>query len=164
MTWCSCASIPWRSSELPIMRQNSTATARRRCFESEATFLRAQKSLGRTCGSIRRTRRSGDRGDWGRSLVSQFQILGPRRLSNCAHNRVMRRFVSLTLALFLVVLGAAGLTYLLVFAAGWKGWMVMGAGLVFTLGVIWLYDDLANPSLTHRRGNRQGAEGLGSTD
>jgi hypothetical protein len=38
--------------------------------------------------------------------------------------------------------GAATLIYLLEFAAGWRGWMIMAAGLVFGAGVIWLYDDL----------------------
>jgi hypothetical protein len=36
------------------------------------------------------------------------------------------------------------MAYLLFFAAGWKGWMVMGAGLLFTAGAVWLYDDFAD--------------------
>ena len=38
------------------------------------------------------------------------------------------------------------MAYLLFFAAGWKGWMVMGAGLLFTAGALWLYDDFADMS------------------
>ena len=38
------------------------------------------------------------------------------------------------------------MAYLLFFAAGWMGWMVMGAGLLFTAGALWLYDDFADMS------------------
>ncbi len=57
----------------------------------------------------------------------------------------MRRIISSVLALCLIASGGGGLIYLLLFAAGWKGWMVTGSGLVFTAGAIWLYDDFANP-------------------
>jgi hypothetical protein len=56
----------------------------------------------------------------------------------------MRRIISFVVALALVVIGAGGMAYLLLFANGWKGWMVMGAGLVFTAGAVWLYDDIRN--------------------
>jgi hypothetical protein len=54
----------------------------------------------------------------------------------------MRRIISLVIASLMVGVGAATLIYLLEFAAGWRGWMIMAAGLVFGAGVIWLYDDL----------------------
>jgi heme/copper-type cytochrome/quinol oxidase subunit 4 len=54
---------------------------------------------------------------------------------------VMRRIISFVLALCLTAFGAFALVYLMVFAAGWKGWMVMGAGLMFVVGVVWLYSD-----------------------
>ncbi len=60
-----------------------------------------------------------------------------------AHNALMRRVISLLLASVLALVGAGGLFYLFFFAAGWKGWMVLGAGLTFAAGVVWLYDDLA---------------------
>jgi hypothetical protein len=53
----------------------------------------------------------------------------------------MRRIISFVLALCLTAFGAFALVYLMVFAAGWKGWMVMGAGLMFVVGVVWLYSD-----------------------
>jgi hypothetical protein len=53
----------------------------------------------------------------------------------------VRRAISLLLALCLTIGGGAGLAFLLFFAAGWKGWMVMAAGLVFALGVVWLWSD-----------------------
>ena len=56
----------------------------------------------------------------------------------------MRRTISLIIALCLTLFGAAGMAYLLFFAAGWKGWMIMGAGLLFTAGALWLYDDFAD--------------------
>jgi hypothetical protein len=40
------------------------------------------------------------------------------------------------LALGLTAVGAFGLIYLFLFADGWYGWMVMGAGLLFTVGVV----------------------------
>jgi hypothetical protein len=58
----------------------------------------------------------------------------------------MRRVISLIIASSLAAIGGAGVLYLLLFAAGWKGWMVLGAGGVFAAGVMWLYDDLSNPS------------------
>jgi hypothetical protein len=55
----------------------------------------------------------------------------------------MRRIISLLLASVLTVVGGGGLLYLFFFAAGWKGWMVLGVGLIFVAGIVWLYDDLA---------------------
>jgi hypothetical protein len=45
------------------------------------------------------------------------------------------------LSLCLTIASGGGLIYLLVFAAGWKGWMVMGAGFLFAIGVVWLWSD-----------------------
>jgi hypothetical protein len=53
----------------------------------------------------------------------------------------MRRIISFVIALCMTLGGAISGIYLLMFAHGWKGWMVMAAGLVFTLGVVWLYSD-----------------------
>jgi hypothetical protein len=57
---------------------------------------------------------------------------------------MLRRIVSLVCASSLTVAGAAGLIYLLFFAVGWKGWMLMAAGLVCVAGIVWLYDDFIN--------------------
>ena len=62
----------------------------------------------------------------------------------------MRRIISLALALSLVAVGASGLVYLMLFAAGWKGWMVMASGLIFTAGAIWLYDDFSGRAPNQR--------------
>jgi hypothetical protein len=56
----------------------------------------------------------------------------------------MRRIISFVIALCLTVTGAVAMGYLLIFAPWWKGWMVMGAGLVFTAGALWLYEDYIN--------------------
>ena len=53
----------------------------------------------------------------------------------------MRRTISLFLALALMIGGWGFLTYLLLFAPGWRGIMVMGAGMVGCVGTFWLYDD-----------------------
>jgi hypothetical protein len=58
--------------------------------------------------------------------------------------------VSLLLALCLTIAGAAALIYLLVFAAGWKGWIVMAAGGLFAAGVMWLYSDFIDASQSER--------------
>jgi hypothetical protein len=60
----------------------------------------------------------------------------------------MRRIVSSALALLLVVIGGGSLVYLLLFATGWKGWMVIGAGFIAAAGAVWLYDDFSNPAPT----------------
>ncbi len=53
----------------------------------------------------------------------------------------MRRIISFIIALLLTTGGAVGTIYLFIFANGWMGWMLVASGLVFTLGVIWLYED-----------------------
>ena len=53
----------------------------------------------------------------------------------------MRRIIGFVIALCLTIFGALSLIYLMVFAAGWRGWMVLGAGLMLGLGVVWLYSD-----------------------
>jgi hypothetical protein len=62
----------------------------------------------------------------------------------------MRRIISLILALCLTVTGAGGIVYLLLFAHGWRGWMVMGSGLVFTAGAVWLYSDFIDATPNER--------------
>jgi hypothetical protein len=42
--------------------------------------------------------------------------------------------------------GFTSLAYLLLFAAGWKGWMVLAAGTVFAVGAMWLYSDFIDMS------------------
>ena len=54
---------------------------------------------------------------------------------------VVRRSINMILALALTVAGAAGLVFLLFYAAGWRGWMVTAAGSVFTVGILWLWSD-----------------------
>jgi hypothetical protein len=44
----------------------------------------------------------------------------------------------------MVCAGFGFLAYLLVIAPGWKGWMVMAAGLVGVVGALWLYEDFIN--------------------
>jgi hypothetical protein len=56
----------------------------------------------------------------------------------------IRRTISLILALALLTLGLCGLGYLLLLAPWWKGWMVMAAGLMATLGGLWLWEDFIN--------------------
>jgi len=46
------------------------------------------------------------------------------------------------LALFIV--GLCGLSYLLLLAPWWKGWMVMAAGGMATSGGLWLWEDFIN--------------------
>jgi hypothetical protein len=53
----------------------------------------------------------------------------------------MRRIISLVIASLLVGVGGGTLFWLL-YVGGWRGWMLMAAGLVFAAGVVWLYDDL----------------------
>ena len=55
-----------------------------------------------------------------------------------------RRIISLAIALAMVCAGFGFLAYLLLLAPGWKGWMVMAAALVGTVGALWLYDDFIN--------------------
>jgi hypothetical protein len=55
-----------------------------------------------------------------------------------------RRAFSLVLALVLTIGGAATLTYLLFFANGWKGWMLVASGTFSVVGAFWLYEDFIN--------------------
>jgi len=45
------------------------------------------------------------------------------------------------IALCLTFFGSSALIYLLLFADGWRGWMVTGAGLALAVGAGWLYSD-----------------------
>ena len=45
------------------------------------------------------------------------------------------------------------MVFLLFFAAGWRGWMVMGAGLIFTVGVLWLWSDFIDATPNEDLGN-----------
>jgi hypothetical protein len=56
----------------------------------------------------------------------------------------IRRAINLVLALALTAAGAFGLVYLLFYAAGWKGWMFMGTGAMFFVGLYWLWADFIN--------------------
>jgi CHASE2 domain-containing sensor protein len=56
----------------------------------------------------------------------------------------IRRTISLILALALFIVGLSGLCYLLLLAPWWKGWMVMAAGGMATLGGLWLWEDFIN--------------------
>jgi CHASE2 domain-containing sensor protein len=56
----------------------------------------------------------------------------------------IRRLISMILALALLIAGTSALCYLLFLAHGWRGWMVMGAGLVASVGGVWLWDDFIN--------------------
>ena len=51
------------------------------------------------------------------------------------------RTISFVIALSLTFFGAFALIYLLLFADGWRGWMVTGADLVLTVGALWLYSN-----------------------
>ncbi|MEH2513834.1 CHASE2 domain-containing sensor protein [Nitrobacteraceae bacterium AZCC 1564] len=52
-----------------------------------------------------------------------------------------RRTINFVIALAMMISGWGFLAYLLFFAAGWRGFMVLGAGLVGSLGTAWIYDD-----------------------
>jgi hypothetical protein len=56
----------------------------------------------------------------------------------------VRRAISLVFALGLLVAGFGFLVYLLFFAPGWRGWMVIGSGFSGAIGVLWLYEDFIN--------------------
>ena len=53
----------------------------------------------------------------------------------------MRGTISFVIALCLTFFGAFALIYLVLFADGWRGWMVTGAGLALAVGAGWLYSD-----------------------
>jgi hypothetical protein len=53
----------------------------------------------------------------------------------------LRRAINLVIALTLTGAGGASLSYLLFFADGWKGWMLMASSLVLIVGLAWLWED-----------------------
>jgi hypothetical protein len=56
----------------------------------------------------------------------------------------MRRTVSLILALCLFVGGWFAVVYMLFFAPGWRGIIVLAAGFAGILGTLWLREDFIN--------------------
>jgi CHASE2 domain-containing sensor protein len=63
----------------------------------------------------------------------------------------MRRVISLVLALTLFFAGTFALGYLLLFAAGWKGWMVIAAAMMGVVGAMWLYSDFIDATPNDQR-------------
>ena len=53
----------------------------------------------------------------------------------------MRRAVTFIISVWLTASGAFSELYYLLFAAEWKGWMLLGAGFVFIVGATLLYSD-----------------------
>ena len=51
----------------------------------------------------------------------------------------MRRIVSIVVALVLTIGGAMTMIYLLLFAHGWKGVILVAAGFVTTMGAVWAW-------------------------
>ncbi len=58
----------------------------------------------------------------------------------------MRRPISFVIAFCLIVAGAVGMAYPPLFMSGWNRGMVLGSGMVFTAGVVWLYADFTEPA------------------
>jgi hypothetical protein len=56
----------------------------------------------------------------------------------------IRRTILFIVALLLATVGTASFAYLLLFAQGWKGWMVLGAGVMASLGLYLLWADFIN--------------------
>jgi hypothetical protein len=56
----------------------------------------------------------------------------------------VRRTINLVIALSLSVTSVGSFIYLLLFAAGWRGFMVMGSAMVGLLGLYWLWADFIN--------------------
>lgn len=52
-----------------------------------------------------------------------------------------RRMISFVIAITLTVVGWGFVIYFLLFAAGWRGVVVLAAGFVGSLGMFWLYED-----------------------
>ena len=77
----------------------------------------------------------GGRGSLGRG------VRGASDLTCSSWSFHMRGTISFVIALCLTFFGAFALIYLLLFANGWRGWMVTGAGLVLAVGTVWLYSD-----------------------
>jgi hypothetical protein len=63
----------------------------------------------------------------------------------------VRRAISLVFALGLLVAGFGFLVYLLVFAPGWRGWMIVGSGFSGAIGALWLYEDFINATPNDER-------------
>ncbi|GGI20269.1 hypothetical protein GCM10010987_08510 [Bradyrhizobium guangdongense] len=63
------------------------------------------------------------------------------------------------LALALIVVGLVALIYLLFFALRWKGWMLMAAGFVTALGVMWFWEDLPKAKSQKQRGQLDNQNG-----
>jgi hypothetical protein len=61
-----------------------------------------------------------------------------------------RRIISLVFALTFMIAGFGYLFYLAAFAPVFKGWMIMGAALVGTIGAYWLYEDFINATPNDR--------------
>src|SRR5262245_15445292 len=72
----------------------------------------------------------------------------------CPQGSHMRGTMGFVIALCLTFVGSLALIYLLLFADGWRGWMVTGAGLVLAVGVVWLYHLDAMPNQQWSIGHR----------
>ena len=68
----------------------------------------------------------------------------------------LRRAISLVFALGLLAAGFGFLAYLLFFAPGWRGWIIIGSGFSGAIGALWLYEDI-----TLRPTRRDRDEGFG---
>ena len=53
----------------------------------------------------------------------------------------MRRAITFIIAVWLTASGAFSGLYYLLFAAEWKGWMLLGAGFVFIVGATLFYSE-----------------------
>jgi hypothetical protein len=53
----------------------------------------------------------------------------------------LRRAIGLVIALTMIGAGGGSLGYLLFFAAGWKGWMLMASSLVLVVGLIAIWEN-----------------------
>jgi hypothetical protein len=56
----------------------------------------------------------------------------------------IRRTINFALAIALSAVGISSSVFLLFFAGGWKGWMVMASGSVAFVGLYWLWADFIN--------------------
>lgn len=56
----------------------------------------------------------------------------------------IRRIINLVCALTLTLGGGAIVIFLLLFAHGWRGWMVMAGGSMLAGGACWLWADFIN--------------------
>jgi hypothetical protein len=67
--------------------------------------------------------------------------IGLASFTRCVHNCIVRRTISLIASLSLTVAGSSLFAYLLFFAAGWKGWMIISSGFMGGIGALWLWAD-----------------------